>query len=79
LTGFNARVFQQRILACAGRASTRPTPHRSGELDIFSLGLTWWLSPVFIIHANDRYIESEHGGFSVNSSAVTTRFPLLLE
>ncbi len=51
----------------------------SGELDIFSLGLTWWLSPVFIIHANDRYIESEHGGFSVNSSAVMMRFLLLLE
>ena len=51
----------------------------SGKLDIFSLGLTWWLSPVSNINANDRYIESEHGGFSVNSSAVMTRFPLLLE
>ena len=51
----------------------------SGELDIFSLGLTCWLSPVFIINANDRYTESEQGGFNGDSSAVMTRFLLLLE
>ena len=51
----------------------------SGELDIYSLGLTWWLSPVFNFNANDRYIKSEQVGFSDNSSAVMTRFLLLLE
>ena len=51
----------------------------SGKLDIYSLGLTWWLSPVSNINANDRYTESEQGGFNGNSSAVVTRFLLLLE
>ena len=67
-------------LTCAGRASNQTDGFiASDELDIFSLGLTWWLTALLHINANDRYIESEQGGVNGNSSAVMTRFLLLLE
>ncbi len=50
-----------------------------GELDILSLGLTWWLNPFFHINANYRYIESEQRGLGGTSSGLMTRILILLE
>jgi len=50
-----------------------------GEMDIWSLGLNWWLSPIFNVNVNYRYIENDQGGFSGESSGFTTRVLLVLE
>jgi len=50
-----------------------------GELDIFSLGLTWWLSPFFHVNMNYRYIQNNQGGFNGESSGLMTRILILLE
>ncbi len=50
-----------------------------GEMDIWSLGLSWWLSPIFNVNMNYRYIENDQGGFSGESSGIMTRVMLVLE
>jgi phosphate-selective porin OprO/OprP len=50
-----------------------------GEMDIASLGLTWWLTPFFAINANYRYIWNELGGVEGSSSGFNSRLLLLLE
>jgi phosphate-selective porin OprO/OprP len=50
-----------------------------GELDIASLGLTWWLTPFFGVNANYRYIWNEREGLQGTSSGINTRLMLLLE
>jgi phosphate-selective porin OprO/OprP len=50
-----------------------------GEMDIWSLGLNWWLSPIFNVNMNYRYIENDQGGFSGESSGFMTRVMVVLE
>ena len=50
-----------------------------GEMDIASLGLTWWLTPFFGLNANYRYIWNELGGEEGTSSGLNTRLMLVLE
>jgi len=50
-----------------------------GEMDIASLGLTWWLTPFFGVNANYRYIWNELGGLEGTSSGINTRLMLMLE
>ncbi len=52
---------------------------RGGEMDIASLGLTWWLTPFFGINANYRYIWNTLNGVDGESSALNTRVMLMLE
>jgi phosphate-selective porin OprO/OprP len=54
-------------------------PVRGGEMDIASLGLTWWLTPFFGVNANYRYIWNELGGAKGTASGLNTRVMLLLE
>ncbi len=50
-----------------------------GEMDILSLGLNWWLSPVFNFNMNYRYITLDRFGVKGNSSGIMTRILLLME
>jgi phosphate-selective porin OprO/OprP len=50
-----------------------------GEMDIASLGLTWWLTPFFGFNANYRYIWNELVGLEGTASGLNTRLILLLE
>jgi phosphate-selective porin OprO/OprP len=50
-----------------------------GEMDIASLGLNWWLSPIFSINANYRQIWNTRVGIEDTSSGFNTRVILLLE
>jgi phosphate-selective porin OprO/OprP len=54
-------------------------PVTGGEMDIASLGLTWWLTPFFALGANYRYIWNELGGEEGTSSGFNSRIVLLLE
>lgn len=54
-------------------------PIDGGEMDIFSLGLNWWLSPIFNVNMNYRYIENEKGGINGQSSGIMTRVMVVLE
>ena len=50
-----------------------------GEVDTASLGLTWWLTPVFSVSANYRYIWNTRLGVEGTSGAFISRLLLLLE
>jgi phosphate-selective porin OprO/OprP len=50
-----------------------------GEMDIASLGLTWWLTPIFSVGMNYRYIWNTRLGVEGTSSGLNTRVLLLLE
>jgi len=50
-----------------------------GEMDILSLGVNWWLSPIFNVNMNYRYIWNEQGGLSGESSGLMARVLLMLE
>jgi hypothetical protein len=48
-------------------------------MDIISLGLNWWLSPVFNVNLNYRFIDNDQGGINGQSSGIMTRVMVLLE
>jgi phosphate-selective porin OprO/OprP len=50
-----------------------------GKSDIFSLGLNWWLTPVFGVSANYRWITLVRDGLSGESDGFNTRIVLMLE
>ena len=50
-----------------------------GEMDIFSLGANWWLTPFFNVNMNYRYIVLTQAGEKGKSSGVLARVMLVLE
>jgi phosphate-selective porin OprO/OprP len=54
-------------------------PVRGGEMDIASLGLTWWATPFLGVNANYRYIWNVLDGVEGTSSALNMRLMLMLE
>lgn len=54
-------------------------PVDGGEMDIFSLGLNWWLSPIFNVNLNYRFITNDKDGFSGDVQGVMGRVLLILE
>ena len=50
-----------------------------GEMDILSLGANWWLTPVFNVNLNYRFIQNELGGLDGESSGLLARVLLMLE
>jgi phosphate-selective porin OprO/OprP len=49
-----------------------------GEMDILSLGLSWWLSPIFNVNMNYRYIKNDGDSLQGKSSGVDVRVLLKL-
>ena len=50
-----------------------------GDMDIASLGLSWWLTPFFGFNLNYRYIWNTRNGVEDSSSGFNSRVVLLLE
>ena len=50
-----------------------------GEMDIASLGVSWWLTPIFSVGMDYRYIWNTRLGVEGTSSGLNTRVLLLLE
>lgn len=50
-----------------------------GEMDIASLGANWWLTPIFSVGLNYRYIWNTRQGVEGTSSGLNARLVLLLE
>lgn len=50
-----------------------------GDMDIWSAGINWWLSPYFNVNVDYRYITLDRDGVRGNSQAINTRFVLALE
>ena len=53
-------------------------PVDGGEMDILSLGLTWWLSSIFNVSLNYRYITDDKDGLHGEASGVDARVLLKL-
>ncbi len=51
----------------------------AGEMDIWSLGLNWWLTPYFNFNVNYRYITLNRYGAEGSSQGLDTRIMLILE
>lgn len=54
-------------------------PIGGGKTDIFSLGLNWWLTPLFSFGANYRWITLDKDGLTGESDGFSTRILLMLE
>jgi len=54
-------------------------PVDGGEMDIFSLGINWWLSPIFNVNLNYRFITNDKDGFSGVAQGAMGRVLLMLE
>jgi phosphate-selective porin OprO/OprP len=54
-------------------------PVAGGEIDIFSLGTNWWLSPIFSISLNYRYITNDWDDLDGRSSGANLRVLLKLQ
>lgn len=50
-----------------------------GEMEILSVGVNWWLTPVFGVSANVRHISLDRAGISSDSVGFMSRLVLLLE
>jgi phosphate-selective porin OprO/OprP len=50
-----------------------------GEMDIFSLGVNWWLSPIFNVNLNYRFITNDRDGLKGDTQGVMGRVLLMLE
>ncbi|MBW1750795.1 MAG: hypothetical protein JRJ37_08885, partial [Deltaproteobacteria bacterium] len=50
-----------------------------GDMNISSLGLNWWLTPVAQFSINYRYIMLDQGGMDGNSQEITSRLLLILD
>jgi len=50
-----------------------------GEMEILSLGLNWWLSPIFNVNFNYRWITLDRFGIEGDSSGFMSRVTLMLE
>lgn len=50
-----------------------------GDMDIWSIGANWWLTPYMNVNANYRYIILEKNGATGNSHGLNTRISLFLE
>jgi phosphate-selective porin OprO/OprP len=49
-----------------------------GELDAYSLGVNWWLTPAFSFSVNYRYTILDRFGLEGKSSGIATRLTLLI-
>jgi phosphate-selective porin OprO/OprP len=54
-------------------------PVNGGEMDIISLGRNWWLSPIFNVNLNYRFITNDNDGFSGDVQGGMGRVLLMLE
>lgn len=52
---------------------------QGGDMDIASLGLSWWLTQFFAVDFNYRYIWNTRNGIEDTSSGFNSRIVLLLE
>jgi len=52
---------------------------RGGEMDVASLGLTWWLTPYITASLNYRYVWHERDGIAGSASGFNTRIGVSLE
>jgi phosphate-selective porin OprO/OprP len=50
-----------------------------GEMDVWSAGLNWWLTPYFNLNMNYRYATLDKLGVEGTSHGLTTRIMLILE
>lgn len=48
-------------------------------MEIVSLGLNWWLSPIFNVNVNYRWITLDRFGVEGDSRGFNSRIVLLLE
>ena len=51
----------------------------AGDMDIWSAGINWWLSPYFNINLNYRYITLDKDGLEGTSHGINSRVVLVLE
>jgi len=50
-----------------------------GDMDIFSLGVNWWLTPVFNVKVNYRHVTLDRFGIEGSYEGVVSRVMILLE
>ena len=54
-------------------------PFDGGELNILSLGVNWWLSPIFSVSTNYRLTSNQRGGVDGEAQGAMIRILLMLD
>ncbi len=54
-------------------------PVDGGEMDILSLGVNWWLSPIFNVNVNYRFINNQRRTLDGDAQAVMGRLLIMLD
>ena len=61
------------------RAVSDPSGITAGKMDVWSLGLNWWLTPRMNANINYRYIDLDRFGVEGTSQGFVSRIMLILE
>ena len=56
-----------------------PSGEDAGDMDVWSLGLNWWLTPYMNVNVNYRYATLDRFGMEGSSQGFDTRLMLILE
>ncbi len=54
-------------------------PVDGGDMDILSLGVNWWLSPIFNVNVNYRFINNQRRTLDGDAQAVMGRLLIMLD
>jgi phosphate-selective porin OprO/OprP len=77
--GWGAWEVSTRFSALDMSEVPDPAGLDAGQMDVWSLGLNWWLTPYFNFNVNYRYIVLDRFGEEGTSQGFTTRLMLILE
>jgi phosphate-selective porin OprO and OprP len=77
--GWGSWEISTRFSTLDMREVPDPTGLSAGQMDVWSAGLNWWLTPYMNLNVNYRYIDLDRFGVDGTSQSVTTRLMLILE
>ncbi len=61
------------------QCEVQPSGLEGGDMDIWSAGINWWLTPYMNVNVNYRYITLDKDGEEGTSQGMNTRLVLVLE
>jgi len=77
--GWGAWEVSTRFSALDMSEAPGPDGGDGGDMDIWSLGLNWWLTPYMNVNVNYRYITLDRFGVEGSSHGIDSRIMLILE
>lgn len=77
--GWGAWEISTRFSTLDMSEAPDPMGRDAGDMDVWSLGVNWWLTPYVNFNVNYRYISLDRFGVDGDSQGFTSRLMLILE